>query len=155
MQRIILAVFGVLFVGFTLWVIAFMEYKIWLGGYQLTVRITRPADGKSVHILRYVVVANRNEAEEILSLLPIPKTVKAADWVAEIKPMNDSKTGLSIACEVHVRTSGRDSMIGTNLKYFRLRFLVVVADLDDGTQVGVIAELPDAKHAGEVIVTLP
>ena len=153
MKRLILATVGVLLVVFVVWLVAFMECVYWVGGYQLTVRITRPANGSSVRILRYVLLANREEAERIMNRLP--KADKAADWDTEVVPITDPATGLSIPREVRVFAYGSTSMIGTELQHFRVRFLVVVADLDDGRQVGVIAELPDAKHVGEVIVVLP
>ena len=142
MSRKKVAVALLLVVGVGVWV-GCPDY-LWVGGYDLTVRVS--SDHGPLRSVICAPCGRRESAEDLLEHVLRPG---AGPWVTEDEPHD----GRPLAVSVHV--SGRDSMCGLQRSRFQDRFLVVIAVLPDGRTGGKVVDIPDGRASREVSVTLP
>jgi hypothetical protein len=124
---------------------------VWDGGYDLTVNIsTADVSPKWVYCLP---CAHRDEADlahHEFSDAQKALSLKDNGWGKFVQPFDGQPI------QVFVWLSGRSSTVFGELSETQFgRYLVVIAEMPDGTRVGKIVNIPDHKQSREVSVTIP
>ena len=126
------------------WVCDSTTHTIWVGQYELTVRVS--SKSKLPQSVTCQAFGRRGDAERAARYgLPSDGT----GWPAVADPFD----GKPLA--VRVMPSGRDSMIGRELVRTQSGYLAVVAVMPDGRRVVKIVDIPDDQASREVDVVLP
>jgi hypothetical protein len=126
------------------WVYTSRPYLYWVGGYELSVRILCGAECPTA------VTCEAHHARDVAdyvcdNLIP-PETLMNG---ASARPFS----GEPLA--VRIKTTGKDSMSGRPLSWFQQSFLVVIAEMPDGSLVGKVVDIPDGRVSKEVTVAFP
>lgn len=119
----------------------------WIGGYDLTIHIDSP-DGPPTAV-GCMAERHREDAEHLCSRSPAPTALKLGRGSVVASPY-DGKT-----LQVHITTSGRDSMFGRPVARYQQRFLVVSVEWPDGRRTCKVVEIPNGRESREVRVSIP
>ena len=122
------------------WVCDSARMIVWVGGYDLAVRVECPAG--LPRAVSAQACASRGDAEEALA---DPRR----SWPAVADPFD----GAPLAAPVCV--TGRQSGFGREYGRAQYRHLAVVAEFPDGRRVRVVTDISDGRESHVVTVALP
>jgi hypothetical protein len=126
-----------------------LQRKVWDGRFDLDVEI----DSAEPEAIREVVgeaFGRRDIAESTAEVARRGGPIDPGDWSASARrPLPGYKLVVPVAL------SGRDSPFGRELSRMQYKYLVVVADMRDGTRIVKLTEIPDCRESQAVSLAFP
>jgi hypothetical protein len=124
--------------------------EIWDGSYHLTIEVTAAAERPKWVWCHQT--SDREHAERNLAVMLHAERKNFESWLDSdtADPFNGQ------ALTLNVWISGRDSPIfGSSEETQYRQFMVIIAEMQNGTRVGKIVEIPDHKVSKRVSVSIP
>ena len=140
-------VFAIVLGGLLIWEFVPIQVKIWDGYVVLTVHVSRP--NGNPQLVGCKAFSRRNSAEEGLLIWTV--AAKGFDGA----PLSETQPLQGKTLKVSIPTTSRESPMGRETRFAYCKFLLVIAQLQDGQRIGEIVEVPDPRITREITVTLP